>query len=59
VCAAVAAVYVLGRYLLPQALVVTARNLGSGAFALIVLAGVLSAGWLLERVGTRWLSARS
>jgi len=51
VCAAVAAVYVSGRYLLPQALVVTARNLGSGAFALIVLAGVLGAGWLLEQVG--------
>jgi len=51
VCAAVAGVYVLGRYVLPKALVVTARNLGSGAFALIVLAGVLGAGWLLEQVG--------
>ena len=51
VCAAVAAVYVLGRYLLPRALVLTASNLGSGAFALIVLAGVLGAGWLMDRVG--------
>ena len=51
VCAAVAAVYVLGRYLLPRALVLTARNLGSGAFALIVLAGVLGAGWLMDKVG--------
>jgi glutathione-regulated potassium-efflux system protein KefB len=51
VCAAVAAVYVLGRYLLPRALVLTARNLGSGAFALIVLAGVFGAGWLMDKVG--------
>jgi len=51
VCAAVAAVYVLGRYLLPRALVLTASNLGSGAFALIVLAGVLGAGWLMDKVG--------
>ena len=51
VCAAVAAVYVLGRYLLPWALVLTASNLGSGAFALIVLAGVLGAGWLMDKVG--------
>jgi glutathione-regulated potassium-efflux system ancillary protein KefC len=51
VCAAVAAVYVLGRYLLPRALILTASNLGSGAFALIVLAGVLGAGWLMDKVG--------
>src|SRR5258706_4633956 len=51
VFAAVVAVYILGRLVLPQALVLTARNLGSGAFALIVVAGILIAGWLMEKVG--------
>jgi len=51
VLAAVGAVYVLGRYALPRALMLTARSLGSGAFALIVLAAVFVAGWVMERVG--------
>jgi len=51
VLAAVAAVYVLGRFALPRALTLAARSLGSGAFALIVLAAVFAAGWLMDRVG--------
>jgi glutathione-regulated potassium-efflux system protein KefB len=51
VCAVLAAVYVTGRFVLPRALMLTARNLGSGAFALVVLAGVFGAAWLVEQVG--------
>ena len=51
VCAVLATVYVAGRFVLPRALMLTARSLGSGAFALIVLAGVFGAGWLVEQVG--------
>jgi glutathione-regulated potassium-efflux system ancillary protein KefC len=51
VCAALGAVYLLGRYVLPRALILTARSLGSGAFALIVLAAVFAAGWLMDRAG--------
>jgi len=51
VCGALGGVYLLGRYALPPALALTARGLGSGAFALIVLAAVLAAGWLMDRVG--------
>jgi len=51
VLAALSAVYVLGRYALPRALTLAARSLGSGAFALIVLAAVFAAGWLMDRVG--------
>lgn len=51
VIAAVAGVYVLGRFVLPRALNLTARNLGPSGFAVIVLAGVFFAGWWLETVG--------
>jgi glutathione-regulated potassium-efflux system protein KefB len=51
VIAAVGGVFVLGRYLLPLALTLTARTLGPGAFAAIVLAGVFFSGWWMEAVG--------
>jgi glutathione-regulated potassium-efflux system ancillary protein KefC len=51
VLAAIAGVYVLGRFVLPRSLVLTARNLGSGAFSLVVLAGVFAASWLMAKVG--------
>ena len=51
VVAAVAGVYVLGRFLLPWALTLTARDLGPSGFAVIVLAGVFFAGWWMETVG--------
>jgi glutathione-regulated potassium-efflux system protein KefB len=51
VVAAIAGVYVLGRYLLPRALTLTARDLGPGGFAVIVLAGVFFAGWWMETAG--------
>ena len=51
VVAAVAGVFVLGRFLLPRALTLTARNLGPGGFAVIVLAGVFFAGWWMDAVG--------
>jgi glutathione-regulated potassium-efflux system protein KefB len=51
VLAAVAGVYVLGAYLLPWALAVTARKLGPGGFFTIALGGVFFAGWWMETVG--------
>jgi len=51
VVAAIAGVYVLGRYLLPWALTRTARDLGPGGFAVIVLASVFFAGWWTDTVG--------
>jgi glutathione-regulated potassium-efflux system protein KefB len=51
VIAAVAGVYTLGRFLLPWALKLTARNLGPSGFAVIVLAGVFFAGWWMDTVG--------
>jgi glutathione-regulated potassium-efflux system ancillary protein KefC len=51
VVAAISGVYLMGRYLLPRALVLTARNLGSGAFGLIVLAAVLVAGLAMSKAG--------
>lgn len=51
VVASIAGVYVLGRYLLPWAMKLTARDLGPGGFAMIVFAGVFFAGWWLETVG--------
>jgi len=51
VCAAVGAVYLLGRVALPRALMLTARSLGSGAFVLIVLAAVFAAGWMMDQAG--------
>ena len=51
VVAAIAGVYALGRYLLPWALTRTARDLGPGGFAVIVLASVFFAGWWTDTVG--------
>jgi glutathione-regulated potassium-efflux system ancillary protein KefC len=51
VLGAVIGVYVVGRYLLPRVLVLTARNLGSGAFGLIIIAAVFGAASLLDRLG--------
>lgn len=51
VFAAVAGVYVLGAYLLPWALSLTARKLGPGGFVMIALGGVFFAGWWMESVG--------
>ena len=51
IVAAIAAVYALGRFVLPRALARTARDLGSGAFSLVVLAGVLAAASIMEWVG--------
>jgi glutathione-regulated potassium-efflux system protein KefB len=51
VVAALIGVYVLGRYLLPRALTLTARSLGPGGFAVTVLAAVFFASWWMESVG--------
>jgi Kef-type K+ transport system membrane component KefB len=51
VIAAVAGVYVLGGYLLPWALSLTARKLGPGGFVMIALGGVFFAGWWMDAVG--------
>jgi glutathione-regulated potassium-efflux system protein KefB len=51
VVAAVGGVYLLGRYLLPQALRLTARNLGPGGFAIVSLAAVFLAGAWLDAAG--------
>jgi len=51
VVAAVAGVFALGRFLLPWTLTLTARTLGPGGFAAIVLAGVFFAGWWMDAVG--------
>jgi glutathione-regulated potassium-efflux system protein KefB len=51
VVAALVGVYVLGRFMLPRALTLTARTLGPGGFAVTVLAAVFFAGWWMEAVG--------
>jgi glutathione-regulated potassium-efflux system protein KefB len=51
IVAAVAGVYVLGRFALPWALTRTARDIGPSGFAAVVLAGVFFAGWWMESVG--------
>jgi glutathione-regulated potassium-efflux system protein KefB len=51
VLAAIAGVYVLGAYLLPWALSLTARKRGPGGFFTIALGGVFFAGWWMETVG--------
>jgi glutathione-regulated potassium-efflux system protein KefB len=51
VVAALAGVYVLGKFILPRALTLTARSLGPGGFAVTVLAAVFFAGWWMETVG--------
>ena len=51
VIGAIGGVYILGRYVVPWALKLTARDLGPGGFALMVLAGVFLAGWWMETVG--------
>jgi len=51
VVAAIAGVYVLGRFILPWALGLAARHLGPGGFALTVLAAVFLAGGWMDSVG--------
>ncbi|HSS69671.1 MAG TPA: cation:proton antiporter [Casimicrobiaceae bacterium] len=51
VIAAIGGVYVLGRYILPSTLALTARKLGPSGFAAIVFAGVFFAGWWTDAVG--------
>jgi glutathione-regulated potassium-efflux system protein KefB len=51
VLAALAGVLVLGRIVLPFALKLMARDAGSDAFSMIVLAGVFAAGWIVEKAG--------
>jgi glutathione-regulated potassium-efflux system ancillary protein KefC len=51
VIAAVAAVYGLGRYALPNMLTWAARRLGFESFTLIVVAAVFGAAWIMDRVG--------
>lgn len=51
VLAALAGVTLLGRVLLPYCLRIMARNVGSGAFALTVFAGVFAAAWIMDEVG--------
>ena len=51
VVAALSGVFVLGRFILPRALALTARNLGPSGFPVVVLAAVFFAGWWMEMVG--------
>ena len=51
VVAALAGVFVLGRFILPRALALTARSLGPSGFSVTVLAAVFFAGWWMEMVG--------
>jgi glutathione-regulated potassium-efflux system protein KefB len=51
VCAALAGVFLLGRVLVPIAIRSALRDMGSGGVALVVLAGVFAAGWIMEKVG--------
>jgi len=51
VLVAVGGVYALGRYVLPWALRLTARNLGPGGFAIVALAAVFLAGWWMDAAG--------
>jgi Kef-type K+ transport system membrane component KefB len=48
---AIAALVLLARLLMPFALRTAAQDLGSGAFTLLVLGGVLFAAWITEAVG--------
>ena len=51
VVGALVGVYILGRYVLPQVLALTARGLGPGGFVPIALSAVFFAGWWMEEVG--------
>jgi glutathione-regulated potassium-efflux system protein KefB len=51
VVGALAGVFVLGRFVLPQVLALTARGLGPGGFVPIALSAVFFAGWWMEEVG--------
>jgi glutathione-regulated potassium-efflux system ancillary protein KefC len=51
VIAAVATVYVLGRYGLPRALTWAARKRGFEVFMLIIIAAVFAAAWVMDTVG--------
>jgi glutathione-regulated potassium-efflux system protein KefB len=51
VVVAIGGVYVLGRYVLPWTLSLTARKFGPTGFTAIVLAGVFFSGWWMDAVG--------
>jgi glutathione-regulated potassium-efflux system ancillary protein KefC len=51
VCAALIGVFLLGHILLPYVLRLAARSDGSAAFTLVVLSGVFTAAWIVERAG--------
>jgi glutathione-regulated potassium-efflux system protein KefB len=51
VCAAMAAVYLLARYVLPQALAFAARKHNLQRFTLIVIAAIFAAAWVMDTVG--------
>src|SRR4051812_24540342 len=51
VAAAVSGIHLVGRYVLPRALALTVRNLGSGSFGLLVLATVLGASLAMSKAG--------
>ena len=51
VVGAVVGVWLAGRFLVPRALALTARNLGSAGFALTVIAAVFAAAGLLDGLG--------
>jgi glutathione-regulated potassium-efflux system protein KefB len=47
----VAVVYLIGRYLLPVALIWSARRLGTNGFGLVILAAVFAAAWIMDMIG--------
>jgi len=51
VVGSIGGVYLLGRYVVPWALKLTARDLGPGGFGLMALSGVFLAAWWMETVG--------
>jgi Kef-type K+ transport system membrane component KefB/voltage-gated potassium channel Kch len=51
VAAALAAVSVLALVMLPAALRIASRSLGTGSFSMLVLAGVLFASWIMDWAG--------
>jgi glutathione-regulated potassium-efflux system ancillary protein KefC len=51
VAASLIGVFLLGRVMLPYALARIARDVGSGALSLVVLAGVFAAAWIVEKAG--------
>ena len=51
VCAVLAAVYLLARYALPQALAFAARKHNLEGFTAIVIAAIFAAAWVMDTVG--------